>query len=284
MGIRVVDQTQKGTVMDVKFISDIHLEFDVPMDPGKGDVLILAGDILCARHLAGEDPMLSPYGSQYLEFLEKCSKGYNRVFMVMGNHEHYGYNIDKSYETISQHLPENIRLLEDECEIIDDWMFIGSTMWTDCNKQDPITLMHLNDGMNDFRTVRKGDGSAKFLSIDSYVIHRSSRAYFDKMISEAGERGLKVFAITHHAPHETSVDDIYKSEQIMNGGFRSDLSDIMLDRPQLRYWVHGHMHNKSDYMIGDCRVMANPRGYPRSKNGKYFENEGFDPKWKIKLT
>jgi len=127
----------------------------------------------------------------------------------MGNHEHYGFNIDKSYETIRKCLPANVRLLEDECEIINDWMFIGSTMWTDCNKGDPITLLHLNDAMNDFRTVRKGDGAAKFLSNDAYVIHRSSRRYFDKMISEAGEKNLKVFAITHHAPHENSVAEYY---------------------------------------------------------------------------
>ncbi len=270
--------------MEVKFVSDIHLEFDVPMDPGEGDILILAGDILCARHLDGEDPTLSPYGGEYLRFLDKASKGYNRVLMVMGNHEHYGYNVDKSYDTISRNLPSNIRLLENECEIIDNWMFVGATMWTDCNKGDPITLTHLNDGMNDFRTVRKADGASRFLSVDSYVIHRRSREYFDRMINEAGETGKQVFAITHHAPHENSVMEYYKDDHVMNGGFRSDLSDIMMDRPQLRYWVHGHMHNTSDYMIGDCRVMANPRGYPRTRDGRIFENEGFNPKWKINLT
>ena len=26
-------------------------------------------------------------------------------------------------------------------------------------------------------------------------------------------------------------------------------------------WTHGHMHDPLDYMIGDTRVVCNPRGY-----------------------
>ena len=28
-----------------------------------------------------------------------------------------------------------------------------------------------------------------------------------------------------------------------------------------KLWIHGHMHNRSDYMIGDTRIVCNPRGY-----------------------
>jgi hypothetical protein len=26
-------------------------------------------------------------------------------------------------------------------------------------------------------------------------------------------------------------------------------------------WVHGHVHAKNDYIVGNCRVVSNPRGY-----------------------
>jgi hypothetical protein len=47
----------------------------------------------------------------------------------------------------------------------------------------------------------------------------------------------------------------------MNGAFASDLSEFIMDRPQIKLWTHGHMHNQSDYMMGTTRVVCNPRGY-----------------------
>jgi hypothetical protein len=58
-----------------------------------------------------------------------------------------------------------------------------------------------------------------------------------------------------------SIDPTYKDDHHMNGAYYSDLSELILDNPQIKTWVHGHMHNQSDYMIGDTRVVTNPRGY-----------------------
>jgi hypothetical protein len=53
----------------------------------------------------------------------------------------------------------------------------------------------------------------------------------------------------------------YASDYLMNGGYRSDLSELILDNPQIVLWTHGHMHDPFDYMIGTTRVVCNPRGY-----------------------
>jgi hypothetical protein len=47
----------------------------------------------------------------------------------------------------------------------------------------------------------------------------------------------------------------------MNGGYHSDLSEFILDRPGIKLWTHGHTHELFDYMIGSTRVVCNPRGY-----------------------
>jgi hypothetical protein len=47
----------------------------------------------------------------------------------------------------------------------------------------------------------------------------------------------------------------------MNGGYSSDLTDFILDRPQIKAWTHGHTHELFDYNIGSTRVICNPRGY-----------------------
>jgi hypothetical protein len=52
----------------------------------------------------------------------------------------------------------------------------------------------------------------------------------------------------------------------MNGNFYTDLSEFILDRPQIRLFCHGHMHTKSSYYIGTTRVECNPRGYIGHEN------------------
>jgi hypothetical protein len=46
-------------------------------------------------------------------------------------------------------------------------------------------------------------------------------------------------------------------------------------------WVHGHMHESSDYQIGQCRVVCNPCGY-MTRSGT-VENRRFDPNFIVEL-
>jgi Icc-related predicted phosphoesterase len=49
-----------------------------------------------------------------------------------------------------------------------------------------------------------------------------------------------------------------------NCAFVSNLEDLILaTHPVL--WVHGHVHDPFDYMVGETRVLANPRGYPNEQ-------------------
>jgi len=65
----------------------------------------------------------------------------------------------------------------------------------------------------------------------------------------------------HHAPSTLSTHPRYKDERIMNGAYSSDLSEFIMDRPQIKLWTHGHTHEPFDYMLGDTRIVCNPRGY-----------------------
>jgi hypothetical protein len=53
----------------------------------------------------------------------------------------------------------------------------------------------------------------------------------------------------------------------MNGGYSSDLSEFIVDRPQIAVWVHGHTHHNFDYTVGSTRIVANPRGYVGYERG-----------------
>jgi len=43
-------------------------------------------------------------------------------------------------------------------------------------------------------------------------------------------------------------------------------------------WCHGHIHESSRYMLGECMVVSNPRGYY-----DYEENLGFDNEFEMTL-
>ena len=84
--------------------------------------------------------------------------------------------------------------------------------------------------------------------------------------------------ITHHAPSFMSVNDRYKGDTLMNGGYASELGEFILDHENIKLWCHGHMHDPVDYMIGTTRIVANPRGYVGQE-----DTDRFNPNFVVEL-
>jgi hypothetical protein len=259
--------------MRIKQMSDLHLEFDAnffPKNEEKADLLMLNGDICMGAYL--DKGIDSPYHIKSLDFLnffEFCSKEYENVLYNPGNHEYYKGYIDKTDDIIRKYLSvfPNIHFLNDNAWEKDGITFLGSTLWTDMNHNDPITEQVLMNGMNDFRIVnwKKEGYGGRFRPSDAAFFHRRTLKFFDEYTA-----GLdNVVIMSHHAPSFKSVHPQYHNDTQMNYGYYSNLDEFILDRPQIKLWTHGHMHNCFDYMIGDTRVVCNPRGY-RDEN-KYFK-------------
>ena len=258
--------------MKINVISDLHLDFADLTLPG-GDVLILSGDICEARRLKKdmynkdmvlfehEDKLQRP--DRYNRFLiEECSK-YREVVMVMGNHEHYGYNYQKTYAHIAENLPANITLLENQTHTIDDVVFVGCTLWTDMNKADPLTMFHMKQQMNDYRQITQfNEAKHVYHRLDperTVSDHYVSRQFIAETVKD--NFAQKFVVVTHHAPSKASIKPQYGGDHLMNGAYSSDLSEFILENPQIKLWTHGHTHDVFDYMIGSTRVVCNPRGY-----------------------
>ena len=287
--------------MKVAACSDIHLEFggfpdDHPIytNPEQADVLVLSGDIYVAQEVR------QPKGEKYFyQFIERCSKAYNHVVYVLGNHEHYNGDIKYSadrFRLITESF-DNVYLLDDECAVIDDVLFVGGTMWTDMNSEDPLTLYHMRKMMNDFRIIKNSnrsvyrnvpiyeyneDGSLKkdekgynipigqkkkeepglFSPEDSVEAHKKFLQYLQTVIMDKH----KVVVCTHHTPSFQSCHDYYKHDQVMNGAYHSHLDFFIENHPQIKLWIHGHTHNRFDYVIGETRIVCNPRGYIRHES------------------
>lgn len=240
--------------MKIQLVSDIHLEFGqkVIINNAGADILVLAGDICCARNF-----------SKYMWFFEDCASKFKNVVYIMGNHEHYKNTFNDTAKVIRECLAclanlSNFHFLDNENVEIDGIKFIGATLWTDNNRGCPITENKLQFGMNDFRLIKYRDSVGnyfKFTPSMSFYEHRRTLAYIGTQIVDG-----PCVVVTHHLPSFKSIASKYADEYHMNGGYASDLEYMMNDN--IKLWVHGHTHTPCDYRVKNTRIVANPIGYP----------------------
>lgn len=266
--------------MKIALASDLHLEFQdiVLKNEETADVLILSGDIMIAEDLHDHpnDPptVTSPYepykqlgarqmaAMRFRGFLKRCSEAFPHVIYIAGNHEFYHGKWKASLQDLRNTCAQfpNVYFLENDIKTINDITFIGCTLWTDMNKGDPLTLHAINDMMNDFRIIRNDDhGFTKLRPAHAMYRHQQSLSYIKNIVE--GKHDERFVVVGHHAPSKQSTHPKYQNDYLMNGGYSSDLSEFILDRPQIKLWTHGHTHDPFDYTIGETRIVCNPRGY-----------------------
>jgi len=272
--------------MKIAVCSDIHLEFGpISLDNTEGaDVLILGGDICVAKDVMDRDV----YGifdrfdrnARIHTFFQECSARFPHVIYIAGNHEHYHGDYANTITTLRDRLGYlvNLHILDKEMVTFGDVTFIGGTLWTDMNNEDPITLNAMSGMMNDFRCVTNSNRvvnykvydesgniptfktrTATFSPDDAVVDHKAMLEYIRLMIE--GKFDQKFVVVGHHAPSKLSTHPRYADEVIMNGGYSTSLDEFIMDHPQIKLWTHGHTHENFDYMIGSTRIVCNPRGY-----------------------
>jgi DNA repair exonuclease SbcCD nuclease subunit len=213
--------------------------------------------------------------ARFRDFLKRCSFQFPHVVYVAGNHEFYHGKFYAGIDYLRHECAKypNIYFLECDTKVIDDVVFVGGTLWTDMNKGDPLTMHAIEGMMNDFRIIRNDKREfARMSARDVVTRHARTLSYFRLMLSEHKDK--KCVVVGHHSPSLQSVHETYKSQYLMNGGYHSDLSEFILDHPQVKLWTHGHTHHPFDYVIGETRVVCNPRGY---ENEGYSEDTGWNP-------
>lgn len=258
--------------MQLQIISDLHLEFEpwLPHNRG-GDVLVLAGDIVVLADVALVRQGVASQrqlerAQRYQHLLGHCSREWDQVYMVLGNHEHYGGVWQYAKENMQWLLEpyENVALLDNSAHRYGGLLFLGTTLWTSANNEDLLSQHTIERALADYKHIyiEGRGGELQQLRVEHTLqAHHNSVAWLRETIEQHPHTPTVV--ITHHAPSFHSVAQEYKHEHHLNGGFASDLSNLILDNPQIQLWAHGHMHNSSDYQIGNTRVVCNPKGYHR---------------------
>lgn len=270
--------------MKIKLVSDLHLEFSDTDIPNNGcDVLILSGDILIAQdlhdhkrdfgrpadlpkeYLWKSGQMRPQKADRFRNFLQRCSDNFKHVVYVAGNHEFYH---GKWYATIDYLHEEcayypNVYFLENKTKIIDDVPFLGCTLWSDLNKENPISMQMVSQLLSDHRLIRNDKQSYRRIhGKDTVDRHKESLAWLGQEVKKYNS----CVVVGHYGPSHLSIHPKYKHDFHLNGAYCSDLSEFILDHPQIKLWTQGHTHHAFQYKLGNTTVACNPRGY-----------EGYEP-------
>lgn len=266
--------------MKVAVCSDLHLEFGpISLENTEGaNVLILSGDICVAKDMQAPDMYginTSEKMKRVYTFFKECSERFPNVIYIAGNHEHYHGDFRYTLGTLKYSLRDlkNVHVLEKEYMDIGGTMFFGATLWTDMNKEDPHTMYSIRNYMNDYRIITDADATVYFRDADGNSQERKGKFTPEVSVEEHKTTLLNLkdgisahpdknwVVVGHHAPSKKSTKPQYEDDVMVNGAYSSDLSEFILEHPQIKLWTHGHTHHDFDYMVGDTRIVANPRGY-----------------------
>ena len=243
-------------------LSDLHIEFgDMKTPDIESDVIVLAGDV----HI----------GTKGLNWIKNKFKN-KEIIYILGNHEYY-YGIIPELTDILKKKSEdiNIHILENEELIINDVVFLGCTLWTDFDLYGDIesAVNYSKTMMNDYRLIRVMPGYRRLDTSDVIGFHNESFKWLSEKVEEYKDK--KIVVVTHNGPSIKSCLPKYKNDPL-TASFVSNLESF-IENNNIHTWIHGHIHNSADYMIGNTRIICNPRGYCRD----FDENENIKFKYDL---
>ena len=160
-----------------------------------------------------------------------------RYFAVLGNHDYYG----NSFANADMDFPDTVE--------VDGIKIAGATLWTEIS---PTRWWDFKEYMVDSRQIRG-------MTYEKYMLaHMTHKEHLFNS-------GADVWVV-HHLPSYQSVHPKYKDSG-GNDFFATELSYKILEmKKPPKLIVHGHTHDRCDYMIGDTRVVCHPRGYPNEND------------------
>lgn len=263
--------------MKLRLYSDLHLDHYNPdklwyppeLPDDKETTLILAGDLW--------------FGTKWIEYagkswISQVAPRFKKVIIVLGNHCYWPQGnlsilngANKCNVMLQDMCLFNVYVLDMATHEDGEYLFVGATLWTDMNKGDPLAMFKMADYMRyDGKCAYEtGPGGyfRRFTSEKWVQTHCKHRDYIKHVVTQNKDK--KVIVVTHHLPLLNLGDPLYHGDPA-NCYYSSDLSDLILDNPQIKLWVYGHTHYQKDIVVGDTRLMNNCCGY----QGEHMEQQG----------
>ena len=263
--------------------------------------LILAGDI---GH---------PSDPKYENFLETCTKIYDNVFLITGNHEYYSKQNPLSIEDTNQMIeeicsklnsanlvnpspnqspnqspnPSNPDLIPSnpsnpsnkfgKIHFLNNKMILYNNIYiigsTLWSYVDP-SKFDTKTNMNDYNYIKD------FTPELSNELWQKNRKFISDSIdmvrsAKKTDPNIRCLVITHHLPSFHLINSKYKSCTDINHFFASDMDDLIIE--PVDYWIYGHTHMASKIIHNGVNLICNPLGYSS-------ESSNFDHNCLIKIV
>lgn len=242
--------------MKIKLISDTHCEMLSTqqigaivhsMDLEDTDYFVMAGDI-------------ADYKKTYtlVDYLQECNPDLT-IIHINGNHEYYKSYLEKEWYSYKNfHHLNRTMYIDDEQKIV----FLGCTLWTNFNNNNPIAMLDAKSGMNDYKYIRWNNGQSKLTPEHIYNLHIGDLKWLQLALTEVPKDYTKI-VVTHHKPYFNQGDFLDN----LSYCFCSDLiNEITQWKVKPDYWFSGHTHKSDIREIDSVKYISNQYGY-------YFEDE-----------
>lgn len=240
--------------MIFRLASDLHTEFfEVsemarlarealpPLDDDKKTTLLLAGDIGSAERL-----------ENIVELITYLSPRFKEILYIPGNHEYYHGDFSIALQNLREPLYrfDNVMVTAAGSKSADTCRIHMHTLWTDFDKENPMSMLEAQSRMNDYRMITNGNSMLK--PADTLQRHKQ-HIHMLRVLSPFYQGDL---VMTHHSPSLRSIPAEYLHDRV-NGAYHSDL-EWLIEEKKPAVWVHGHTHTACDYMLGSTRIICNP--------------------------
>lgn len=245
-------------------MSDLHMEigqqyssFDFPV---KAPYLVLAGDI----------GRLIDYDG-YLAFLRRQTARYERVLLVLGNHEFYGMTYAEGIQKARQleqesSLEGKVTLLQQGRHDLNVWpestepgiTILGCVLWSHIEAE---SVERIARAVNDFRQIQDWTPDAH------NAAHATDLAWLQTELGRIREENKgshnarHVVVVTHHAPLVKGTASPRHEDSPFNSAFSTDIcTGANWSLP--KYWIFGHTHWTTSFTAKNgVHIASNQRGY-----------------------
>jgi predicted phosphohydrolase len=247
--------------MKIQYCSDLHLEFPennrfIKNNPlvNRGDILILAGDILPFNYLKSHN-----------SFIDFVSDYFHQVYWVPGNHEYYGYNIGEEGQTIQEKIKENVFLVNNVTVQLVEVELIFSTLWSKISQEKEE---YIEARLSDF--FRIALNNRKLTHRDYNDLHHQCRQFIEEATDKKPSK--KRVIVTHHVPTLHFYPEKYIGSDL-NEAFAVELFDL-IEEAKADFWIYGHHHcNVQPFKIGTTQLLTNQLGYVQHDENLHFNRE-----------
>lgn len=283
--------------MKLRILSDLHLDINrrYPLELDNNyDYTLIAGDL----------------GGDYRKNTEWIKKNIHQGAFISGNHD--AYTMDNTpLEDVKEYYHKNFPLdseityFDDDVGVIskeigDNILLVADVLYTDYKlriyKDDSkIPLKKVIEKnkfraypklsgpyMNDFTFyTRKGtyeknnyDQSQKdifFLRPENYRLHfNSSFKKIKRIVEDNPDKDIVL--MTHHCLSKRCLSERYVVD-VLNASYVSNKESWIRKHPQIKLVVSGHVHNRSNFKIGNTLYVLNPLGYCREGQHEYWNEK-----------